>query len=101
MKKTLSVLLLASLCSCAGSRTSGNLTTVHAESFNLLGLQIPHNDYDEAVSMVPEGAEVVTVLSNPGDWKSITGVLARILGFTGTQVTYKNRWGKPTWSIVW
>ena len=88
MKKLVSILFLASLCSCAGMRTTGSQTTVHAESFNLLGLQIPHNDHAKAWEMVPEGAEVVTAVSTPGDLGSLAGILARIFGFTGTQISY-------------
>ncbi len=88
MKKLLSILLLTSVCSCAGIRTNGTESTVHAETFNLLGLQIPHDDHEKAWEMVPEGAQIRTVVSTPGDWKSIAGILSRIFGMSGTQISY-------------
>ena len=76
------------LPSCVGTRSAGNVTTVTATSFNLLGLQIPFNDYEEANRMVPPGARVETVISQPRDWSSLIGILTSILGFTNTQVSY-------------
>ena len=64
---------------------------VHTTSFNLLGLRIPFDDHEKAWSMIPEGADVHTAVSTPGDWTSIVGALTRILGFSGTQISYSTR----------
>lgn len=90
MKKStiaaLSLLVLAS--SCAGTRSTGDKHTAHAESFNFFGLQFPHDDQEMAWSMVPSGAEVHTVGTSPRDWTSVVGALASIFSFTSTQVEW-------------
>jgi len=88
MKKLVPLALLSlTLASCAGMRQDGDDFTAHAESFNLVGLQIPGDDYAAAMEQVPEGATVHTVRSTPADWSSVTGVLNRILGFSYTEVS--------------
>ncbi len=79
---------LLSLSACAGTRTAQDSGTVYATSLNLFGLQLPFDDYEEARSMVPEGADIETVIANPRDWTSIAGILTSILGFSSTQISY-------------
>ena len=90
MKKALPLLgglLLAA--GCSGIRTSGDAFTVHADSLNLIGFQIPSDDYERAKALVPAGAEVNTVTSTPSDWTSFLGVLNRILGASVTEMSGK------------
>lgn len=61
---------------------------MHAESFHLFGFTIPEDDQKAAWAEVPEGAEVVTVTSDPLDWTSVVGALNNILGFTTTMISY-------------
>jgi hypothetical protein len=79
---------LLALTACAGTRSSGDLTTAYATSFNLVGLSIPFNDYEKAESMVPENADIETIIANPRDWSSIMGILNSILGFSSTQISW-------------
>lgn len=87
MKTISTLLLLVSLTSCVGLRETDDHFTAHAETFNLLGLQIPHNDHEAAWGEVPEGAEVETVRSAPSDWSSAVGIMNRILGFSYTEIS--------------
>ncbi len=91
MKKSIlpTALLLALASSCVGTRSTGDRHTVHAESFHLLGLEIPGDDPAEAWAHVPEGAEIVTVRSSPSDWTSLTGILTNLLGVSGTEITWR------------
>ena len=89
MKKLCIVAGLLSLASCAGTRTTGDRFTTHAEAFNLFGLQIPGDDQAAAWANVPEGAEITTVRSTPSDWTSVFGVLNRIFGVTVTEISGK------------
>lgn len=78
------VLLLAG---CSGFQTTDKTFTAHAESFNILFLQIPMEDtQNRAMALVPEGAEVETIYSTPDDLTSVFGVLSRILGVSHTTV---------------
>lgn len=74
---------------CAGTRSAEGHFTAHATSFRLLGFPIPEDDLEAAVDLAedeyPDG-EIVTILSNPADWTSVTGILSQILGFTTTIV---------------
>jgi hypothetical protein len=78
---------LATLTACSGIRTSGNSFTTHAESFRILGIQIPENDQAKALSMVPAGAKIDTQTTTPTDWTSLYGALSNILWFGGTQIS--------------
>ena len=89
MKTSLVLLLVASLSSCVGISESDDNFTVHAESFNLLGLQIPGSAHDAAWAEVPEGAEVTTVRSTPQDLTSAAGVWSRMLGISHTEISGK------------
>jgi hypothetical protein len=80
------------MCSaCTGIRKSGDQFTAHAESFNILGFQIPKDDYSSAMKQVPAGAEIHTVASVPSDWTSFFGGLNRIIGIGQTQISGKTR----------
>ena len=90
MKKLLLVCtLLVTVSACTGIRRSGDTFTAHAESLNLIGFQIPENDYPAAVALIPEGAQVHTVTSNPSDWTSILGVINRIIGIGYPEISGK------------
>jgi len=89
----LPLLLLPLILGCVGTRQSGEIATVHAESFHLFGLTIPNRDLDLAWDEVPEGAEIVTVASDPLDWTSAVGILNNLFGFTATQITWKVKSG--------
>jgi hypothetical protein len=89
MKKLCSLALLFCLTSCVGTRTTGDNFTVHAETFNLLGFQIPGDDQEAAWELVPEGATITSVQSSPSDWTSFFGVLSRIIGVSATQISGK------------
>jgi hypothetical protein len=80
-------LLALSVVGCSGIKRSGNQFTVHAESFNLLTLQIPKDDYQSAISLIPKNAEVHTVRSNPSDLESFSGIVNRILGIGYTEIS--------------
>lgn len=82
-------LVVACLTSCTGIRRSGDQFTAHAESFNILGLQIPEDDYKAAMKQVPAGADIHTVGASANDWTSVLGGLNKILGFSGTQISGK------------
>lgn len=88
MKKliTLAAVVL-SASACSGMKQSGTSFTTHAESFNIVGFQLPDGAYQKAHSMVPANAHVHTVTSNPDDWTSALGVLNRIIGFSYTEVS--------------
>lgn len=83
------LILAASMTACSGIRRSGDQFTTHAEAFNLLGLQIPEDDYMAAMKHVPAGAEIHTVGASPNDWTSVLGGLGKILGFSQTQISGK------------
>ncbi len=89
MKKLALSALCVALCSCTGIRKSGDQFTVHAEAFNILGLQIPADDYKTAMKQVPIGAEIHTINSTPSDWTSVIGGFFRIIGFTFTEISGK------------
>jgi hypothetical protein len=90
------ILLAASiigLSACSGIRTTDNTYAAHAESFNLLFLQIPPRDAKKrALEMVPEGAEIVNLTTTPDDLTSFISVVNRIIGIDYARVegTLKN-----------
>lgn len=89
MFKTLLPIAIASLITsgCSSMEKNEKTFNAHAESFNILFLQIPGgNTQDRAMALVPEGAEVETIISVDSDTNSLLGVLNRILGVDYTQV---------------
>ncbi len=76
---------------CSGLHKSGKITTVHAESLHLFGLQLPHSAQDKAVEMLPEGAELVTGATLPEDLDSFYGILNRIWGVGYSTFTFKEK----------
>jgi hypothetical protein len=76
---------------CYGLHKSGKITTVHAESLHIFGLQLPGSAQDKAVSMVPKGAELVTGASAPEDLDSFFGILNRIWGIGYSTFTFKDK----------
>jgi len=75
------------LAGCSGFQATDKTFTAHAESFNILFLQIPMEDtQNRAMVLVPEGAEIETIYSTPDDLTSVLGVLSRIIGVSHTTV---------------
>jgi len=89
LKVLVFVLVFGGLTSCTGIRRSGEQFTAHAESFNILGLQIPEDDYKAAMKQVPAGSEIHTVEASANDWTSILGGFNKIIGFSGTLISGK------------
>lgn len=89
--RTLLILSLIALgaSSCTGIRRSGEQFTAHAEAFNILGLQLPEDDYKAAMKQVPAGANIHTINATANDWTSVWGGLNRIIGFSFTQISGK------------
>jgi hypothetical protein len=86
MTKYLSFLVLFA-SACSSVKKNEKTFNAHAESFNILFLQIPGgNTQDRAMALVPEGAEVETIISVDSDTNSLMGVLNRILGIDYTQI---------------
>ncbi|MDN3682890.1 hypothetical protein QWZ04_21530 [Vibrio tapetis subsp. quintayensis] len=91
MKKLLCILGLISLAGCSGITHNEEVYTAHAESFNIVGLQIPGNTQDRAMELVPEGATVETIQSTNSDTDSALGILNRIIGIDYVQVGGKKQ----------
>ena len=89
LKTTIFILIATGLGSCTGIRRSGDQFTAHAESFNILGLQIPEDDYKAAMKQVPAGADIHTVEATANDWTSVWGGFNKIIGFSGTAISGK------------
>ncbi len=80
-------LALALLSGCSGMRTTDTTFSTHAENFNLLYMQFPGGDTQQrAVELMPEGAQITTLISNPHDNTSFIGVFSRIIGFEYTSI---------------
>lgn len=88
MKKTILSLTCAALLSgCSGLRTTDQTFMAHAENFNFLFLQIPGGDSQErAMALVPENAQIDTLISSPDDTTSFLGILNRIIGMDYTTI---------------
>jgi len=85
--KYLALLSLLLSFSCAGVQTTSDSFSVHAESFVILGYEIPGEDITAAEALVPEGATITTMYSSPDDWTSVLGFLNNIIGFHGTYIS--------------
>ena len=70
MKKLILVLGIATLAGCSGISHTDKAYTAHAESFNILGAQIPGDAQERAIELVPEGATVETIRSTDSDTTS-------------------------------
>lgn len=88
MKNTALILLtLCFLAGCSGLRTTDQTFMAHAENFNFLFLQIPGGDSQErAMALMPERAQIDTLISTPDDMTSFLGVLNRIIGIDYTTI---------------
>lgn len=92
MKKLLLIAgVISSLAGCSGITHNDDVYTAHAESFNIVGLQIPGNTQDRAMELVPEGATVDTIQSTNSDTDSALGIMNRILGVDYVQVGGKKQ----------
>jgi hypothetical protein len=90
MHRVVCCLVVASVvCGCSGVKHYGDQVTVHAESLNLLGFEIPSNSEERARKLVPPGTEIHTAASNPTDWTSVLGIFNRIIGIGWTQISGK------------
>ena len=65
-------------------QTTSDSFSIHAESFVILGYEIPGEDLTAAEALVPEGATVTTLVSSPDDWTSVLGFMNNIIGFHST-----------------
>jgi hypothetical protein len=82
------VLSTIGLVGCAGLKKNDETFTAHAESFNILFLQIPGGDTQKrAFERVPQTSEIKTIRSTPSDTSSFLGVLNRIIGIDYTEVS--------------
>ncbi|MCG9753303.1 hypothetical protein L1D54_22945 [Vibrio brasiliensis] len=92
MKKLLLMAgVISSLAGCSGITHNEDVYTAHAESFNIVGLQIPGNTQDRAMELVPEGATIETIQSTNSDTDSALGVINRILGVDYVQIGGKKQ----------
>ncbi len=74
------ILSISWLMGCSGLKKTEDTFAVHAESFNILFLQIPGNAPERAQALVPEGATIKTIHSAPTDVSSFLGFLNRLIG---------------------
>ena len=58
----------------------------HAESFYIIGSQVPGNTKDRVMELVPEGATIETIQSTNSDKTSVLGVLNRAIGIDYAQI---------------
>ncbi len=87
MKTGILLLSILLLSGCSGLRTTDTTFMAHAENFNFLFLQIPGGDSQErAMALMPEGAQIDTLISTPDDMTSFLGVLNRIIGLDYTTI---------------
>ncbi|KJY87568.1 MULTISPECIES: hypothetical protein [Vibrio] len=91
MKKLLCILGVMSLAGCSGITHNEEVYTAHAESFNIVGLQIPGNTQDRAMELVPEGATVETIQATNSDTDSVLGIINRIIGIDYVQIAGKKQ----------
>ena len=83
----ISALALGLLSGCSGMRTTDTTFSTHAENFNFLYLQIPGGDtHERALALIPEGAEIDTLISTPHDNTSLLGIFSRIIGIEYTTI---------------
>ncbi|MGR5095990.1 hypothetical protein ACPV5O_18415 [Vibrio maritimus] len=78
-----------SIVGCAGIKQTDKVYSAHAESFNILGLQVPGKSHERAMALVPENGSVDSVIANENDWTSIYGVINRLFGVEYIQVSGK------------
>lgn len=87
MKTRILLLSILLLSGCSGLRTTDTTFMAHAENFNFLFLQIPGGDSQaRAMALMPEGAQIDTLISTPDDMTSFLGVLNRIIGLDYTTI---------------
>ncbi|MBE4089835.1 hypothetical protein HJ107_23985 [Vibrio parahaemolyticus] len=88
-KSLLIVLLTFGLFGCSGLSYDENNETfsAHAESVNILFLQVPGQTSSRAESLIPENANVTTVNSNANDVTSLFGVMNRLFGFEFVKIS--------------
>ncbi|MCG9555120.1 hypothetical protein L1D16_17125 [Vibrio sp. Isolate31] len=91
MKKLLVILGIVSLSGCSGISHNDEVYTAHAESFNIVGFQVPGSTQDRAMKLVPEGATIETIRSTDSDTSSLIGILNRIIGIDYVQVGGKKQ----------
>ncbi|KAB2825696.1 tRNA modification GTPase [Aliivibrio finisterrensis] len=79
-KLTIAAVTIATLAGCSGLNQNKEMFASHAESVNILFLQVPGDTMERANMLVPENAEIKTINSTPSDTSSVLGVLNRIFG---------------------
>ena len=80
------ILGLMATSGCSGMRRTGDTFVAHAESFRILGMELPKDDQQAALDQVPPGANITNVSSSAADWTSFVGVLGNIIGIHSTQI---------------
>jgi hypothetical protein len=92
IKMTLMGMALLAVTACSGIRTADQTYSAHAESFNILFLQIPGGDTQQrAMELVPEGGEITTIDSTPKDVTSLLGFINRLIGIDITFINGSTR----------
>ena len=74
------------LSGCSGITHNKDVYISHAESFYIIGFQVPGNTKDRVMELVPEGATVETIQSTNSDTTSVLGVLNRVIGIDYAQI---------------
>lgn len=88
LKKIALVTALINLTACSGLRTTDDAYSAHAESFNILFLQIPGGDTQKrAMELVPKGSEIKNMNSSPKDVTSVIGFINRLIGIDSTSIS--------------
>lgn len=87
IKALMIVACSVALASCSGIRRTGATFTSHAESVRVFGYQLPANDHQRALELVPQGAKIETIHSTPADWSSVLGVLSNIIWIGQTEIS--------------
>lgn len=75
------------ITACSGVTHNQEVFSSHAESVNLLGLQIPGNTMIRATALVPANSEIKTIKATPNDTSSVVGVINRIIGIDSVKIS--------------
>lgn len=79
--------LAAGVSGCSGVRTTEESFMSHAENVNFLFMQIPGGDTQErAMQLMPDGADITTMISSPTDTTSAAGFINRLFGLDVTTI---------------
>lgn len=87
MKTILFALAILTMSGCSGLNQTDKQFSSHAESVNVLFLQIPGNTMERANNLVPKDADVKTVHSTPSGMTSVIGILNRLIGIETVSIS--------------